>query len=414
MFHQNLSRSALVFMVTALATWSITWIASPGLAQDNKADQATHTQTRGETDGSTTAKPGKPSQDETKLVRSIYELTKTTKSAKELTAFITKCDAALAEDLVQANHKYVTSLKGWALNQRGVKRVEIAKQLKSIGNSQHDSIMKQAMKDFDEAITCDAERYRSWMSRGIAHVEAEDFRKAALDFTNVVKLKTELAAGWFNRAESLYHLEQFEAAINDYDVAISLDSDDAQAFTGRGHCQFALGQFTAALKDYETVAKLVPENPMVYINIGDACQQMGKWKDALVNFDKSLSMKHTGVGYQRTAWIKATSPEAEIKNAEEAVQLAKRAIQLTGDSAINLDTLAAAEAAGGNFEVAKTTQAKVISLVSVEEDIAENEVDNVSPYKARLALYEKGEAFIQPAETKNTTEETNQASETDQ
>ena len=405
MFNQKLSCPKLPQVIIAMISVAILGVASPGLAQNEQAKPITPAKSDQATaDKSAEANSSQPGPDDSKLVRSIYDLTKTTKSAKELTAFLAKCDAALATNLKPANQKYVTSLKGWALNLRGVQRMEVASQLKTIGNSQHATVLKQAMDDFNEAITCDSQRYRSWMSRGIAHAETEDYRKAALDFTNVVKLKTELPAGWFNRAEALYHLQQFEAAINDYDVAISLDSNDAQALTGRGHSRFALGQFKAALADYQTVANLVPENAMVYINLGDACQRLGKWKDALTNFDKSLSLEHTAIGYQRCAWIKATSPIAEIKNAKEAVQLAKRAIQMVGDSAVNLDTLAAAEAAVGNFDNAKATQERVIGLVSGEEDAAEN--DEAKPYVARLALYVKGESFTENAEVDEQVEST--------
>ncbi|MDG1873568.1 MAG: tetratricopeptide repeat protein [Mariniblastus sp.] len=397
MFIQKLSFQSPAQILLGLVFLAFMGFESQGLSQDDKTDQST----AGESQSVQSGTP-KISASETRLVRSVYELTKTTKSAKELSNFIAQCEAAQRQDLVPANHKYVTSLKGWALNLRGGKRLELSKQLKLVGNSQHATSFEQAMSDFDEAIVCDPERYRSWMSRGIAHAESENFRKAALDFTNVVKMKTELSAGWFNRAESLYHLKQFEAAIDDYQVAISLDSDDAQSFTGRGHCQFALGNYQAALTDYKVVAELVPENPMVYINLGDALQRMEKWEEALVNFEKSLSIKHSAIAYQRSAWLKATSPQDETRNAQEAVQLAKRAIRLAGDSAINLDTLAAAEAAVGNFEVAKKTQAKVVSLVDFEEDVVEQE--DIKPYKARLALYQQGKAFTQAEDAEGETE----------
>lgn len=342
-------------------------------------------QTASKTDDTKTARPAKV--DQAKLVRSIYELTKTTKTAKELTAFVAQCDSALKHKLTSKNTDYVTSLKGWALNLRGQKRMAVALQLKQIGNSQYDSALAQAMDDFDQAIVNAPDRYRSWMSRGVAFAQTGEFAKAALNFTSVIKLKTDLADAWFNRAESLYHLGRFEAAIADYETVLRLDSDDAQALTGLGHSNLALGKTAEALANYQAVAKLQPNSPNVYVNIGDAFQQMENWKSAQSSFEKSISIKPTSVALQRSAWLKATCPDDSIRNPTEAIQLVSRAISLTGDSITNLDTLAAAQAAAGAFGEAKTTQQRTIVLASAVEDVDSDSGPSV--YQARLALYEE-------------------------
>lgn len=334
--------------------------------------------------------------DQSKLVRSIYELTKTTKSAKQLTEFIAKCDSALVHDLTSKNTDYVTSLKGWALNLRGQKRTAVALQLKQVGNTQYETVLKQAMDDFDQAIVCDPDRYRSWMARGIAFAQTGEYAKAALNFTSVIKLKTDLADGWFNRAESLYHLGRFEAAVSDYETVLRLQSDDAQSLTGLGHSKLALGKTAEALAHYQAVAKLQPESPNAFVNIGDAFEAMGNWGSAQANFAKSISIKTTGVAIQRSAWLKATCPDASFRNPAQAIELAKRAISLTGESVVNLDTLAAAQAAAGKFNVAKTTQQQTIVLASAVEEVEDGSVEN--PYKARLALYEEEKPFMQSKE----------------
>ena len=358
------------------------------LTQENDTNQtAQATQTAAPQTKSPTAKKA---VDQTKIVRSIYEMTKTAKTAKQLTVFVEKCESALKLDLTPANSQYVTSLSGWALNRRGNKRLETAKQLRAIGNSQHKSAMKQAMEDFDEAVIRDATRYRTFMSRGIAFMAVEDYRKAALDFTTVIKLKTDLANGWFNRAEALYQLGQYKQAASDYGVVISMDSDDAQALTGRGHCQFELGQIEEAAKDYQRVVELVSDNESAWINLGDARHRQGQWVEAKKFYDKSMGLKKTAVGYQRMAWLHATCPDTSLRNPDKAIEFAKQAIELSGDSVTNLDTLAAAEAALGNFEVAKSTQEKVIGLVSASETVSQGQQ---KVYKARLAVYESGEPF---------------------
>ena len=366
--------------------------AQPAQSPEQQADKATPK--------STPAKSNASNVEQSKLVRSIYELTKTTKTAKQLTDFVAQCDSTLQHNLTSKNIQYVTSLKGWALNLRGQKRIAIALQLKQVGNSQFDSVLKQAMEDFDAAIVYAPERYRSWMARGSALAQTGKFKEAALDFTEVIKLKTDLADGWFNRAESLYHLKEFKTAISDYETVLRLNSDDVQALTGLGHSKLALGQATEALADYQAVVKLQPKSPNAYVNVGDAFQELGNWQSAQDSFDKSIAIKPTGVALQRAAWLKATCPDASFRDPSQAVNLVNRAINLTGDSVINLDTLAAAQAAAGKFDVAKSTQQKTIALASATEEVVTAKTGE-SQYKARLTLYEEGKPFTQARSNSN-------------
>lgn len=330
--------------------------------------------------------------DQAKVVRAIYEATKTAKTAKQFTAFVTQCNEALAGELSSVNRSYVASLTGWGLNRRGEKNFEMAVQLKRIGNIQHESAMKQAMEDFDAAIIAGPERYRSWMSRGIAHVENEDYKNAILDFTKVTELKTDEPNGWFNRAEAFYHRGNYEPAIHDYDVALRLNSDDAQALTGRGLSAVALEKFEQALADFDQVVQLHSKNDSAYINRGDAYQGLGKWQLANADYDHAIEIKETSAAYQRCAWLKATCPDSPVRDSKLAKKMIDRAIALGGYTAANLDTLAATEAASGDFDSAKTTQQKVIGLVNAEEDI------QAGQYQARLILYEKSVPFVQQFE----------------
>src|SRR5206468_2337635 len=65
------------------------------------------------------------------------------------------------------------------------------------------------------------------------------------------------------------------------------------------------------------------------------------------------------------AWLLATSPEPSVRNGAEAVRLATRALELTGGRDPNLlDTMAAAQAAAGDFGAAAETERHAIALAS--------------------------------------------------
>ena len=317
------------------------------------------------------------------------------------------------------------------LNRRAEKRIELSKQLRQIGNSRYTSVFRQGMEDFDDATIKAPERVRTWMARGIAHVDNGNYDQGIKDFTQVVKLKPDSVNGWFNRAEALYQRSKigsgaqlviaaadsaqadakqvdsnnpatkvldedvrrvgFEQAVRDYEAVLRFNSNDAEALTGRAHANFALAKYEVALKDYEQVLKLdsAKKSDAALINRADCLQSLGRWQDAQDGYAAALKIEKSPIGLQRMAWLKATCPEQSIRDAKSASKFVAQAISLGGETALNLDTKAAVEAALGNFEVAKTTQAKVIGLASAES------ASETGEFKARMAIYEEGKPFVQ-------------------
>ncbi len=77
----------------------------------------------------------------------------------------------------------------------------------------------------------------------------------------------------------------------------------------------------------------------------------------------------------------------ELRQPTEAVELARKACELTGWKDITcLDTYAAALAAGGRMEEAADWQQKALEKASEEEK---------AEYRARLDLYQAGQAYLE-------------------
>jgi Flp pilus assembly protein TadD len=85
------------------------------------------------------------------------------------------------------------------------------------------------------------------------------------------------------------------------------------------------------------------------------------------------------------AWVLATNPAASIRNGNEAVELAERAVKLSGarEPAV-LDTLAAAYAEVRRFPEAAQTARRALALAP--QPLTEG-------LKARIALYEARTPF---------------------
>jgi hypothetical protein len=92
--------------------------------------------------------------------------------------------------------------------------------------------------------------------------------------------------------------------------------------------------------------------------------------------------------YSRSAWLRATCPEAQFRDGKLAVESAGRACELTGwQNAGELEVLAAACAEAGDFESAVKWQQKALTLIVEPAD--------VESCQQRLALYRAGKPFRQ-------------------
>ncbi|MEL7496105.1 MAG: tetratricopeptide repeat protein [Planctomycetota bacterium] len=347
-----------------------------------------------------------PPAAQSKLVNAIYNATKSAKHAKDYTALIEQCDQTIKAKINQKNRSYVTSIKGWAFNRRGESRLDVARQFKSIGSvQQFKKAFAQSMQDFDMGLISDPKRHRSWNARGVAFMVNENWNAATKDFTEATKLKPDYVAGWFNRAEANYHAERFEQAIKDYETVIRFDSDDAEALTGRAHSLLAIDKFETAMKDYDAVVVLLNDQPMPRVNRGDAWRSAGKWVQALKDYQTAVQLKpetsdsqQVLVARQRLAWLLATCPDSKIADGTQALELIQNVIQNDGETSARLETLAAAQAATGAFDSAKTSQTNAIRLVNSEE------ISDESPSKVRLTLYEQNQPFrLSPDEEKDST-----------
>ncbi len=93
------------------------------------------------------------------------------------------------------------------------------------------------------------------------------------------------------------------------------------------------------------------------------------------------------------AWILATDPGTEIRNAQEAVELAQRACKLTGHKhPLLLGTLAAAYAENGQFAEAVRSAEEAVSLARKTglNDVAEANERLKSIYAEKKTYLEGG------------------------
>ena len=122
----------------------------------------------------------------------------------------------------------------------------------------------------------------------------------------------------------------------------------------------------------------------------------GDAREAVAHYQKALELQpKNAITCKNLAWMLATCPEASVRNGARAVELAERAVWLSGGSdPIFVGTLAAAYAEAGRFPEAIVTAQHAQQLAA-----AQNKTRLVDALQAQIGLYQAGAPFREAGQT---------------
>lgn len=330
------------------------------------------------------------------LVEAAYRRARSATTTEDYEVVVQLCDHLQQVQLTDRAADYVKRLGSWARNQRGELLAEKAASAKRDGRHQQaQELATQALADFQAAVKLSSSAWRAIHNRGVSYASLGRAEAAIRDFTETIRHRPQFTNAWFNRAEMRSQLGRYREAVGDYTEALRLRSSDTESYTARGHARFQLGLYEDARSDFDKAIRLKPDNAAAYADRADFHAAMGNWESAAKDYRTAISLHNRlGRAYHAAAWLMATCPDARYRAPELAVQAAKKAIQLDGSNDYTyLDTLAAAQAALGQFAEARETLARAIQTAPDKE---------AEDLKRRLALYEKEQPYREELTTQAT------------
>ena len=320
-----------------------------------------------------------------------YRKTQTVTTEAEVTAIARVCSKVVPDTKrSKADREYASSLLAWSLNRRGEMRSAAAAEQVEAGNlPEADALDAKALEDYKTAVEYAPTNWRVHHNLAISLAMKGQYKNAIDRLNTVIDLKDDYANAYFNRGELNFELKQYPQAIGDYSRAIELTNNDPQYYNSRGHCKFMLESYDDAIVDYRRAVELAADSAVYHTDLADALQFTGKWKEAAELYRQAVAINgQYSRAYQNAAWMMATCPDKKFRNTELAISSAKKALELEPAPTMRVfDTLAAAHAASGKMQDAVKYQKRAVQLAS------EGERDEV---KQRLALYERGVAYVQP------------------
>lgn len=222
-------------------------------------------------------------------------------------------------------------------------------------------------------------------------IQRQDLRSAHEVLSEALKVDEGYALAHYNLGVVLIASGRPREGIEHLTRAIELDPNSEKAHFRLGQMQMNTAP-DAGLGHLSRAVELAPDNVDYLSACAGILQKMGDTPGAVRYYREALSIR-PGYGpvAEPLAWVLATSGDAKIRNASEAVALATSAVrQSKGQRVESLVTLAAAYAADGQFDKAIDTAGQAESLAKrlgnarLEQEIA----GHLEQYRRRKPLAE--------------------------
>lgn len=262
--------------------------------------------------------------------------------------------------------------------------------------------LDEAMESFDKAVELAPEDTTSYQLRSQLFEKMGDPDKALAQIDQAIELKPENLGARLVKINLLIKAERLEDALTSVDELLELRPGLVQGLMIRAQLLEGLERHDEALAVLEKLAEALPNQPEVHLQLaahymdnqqpsraiealtkvlniapdnqvalrlrGDMYLSVGKHAEAIADFSGAYDQNPDDSGLLNNyAWTLATSPFDELRDGGRAVELAKRACELTDYKAPHiLSTLASAYAETGDFDTAIEWSNKAVQMS--EED----------------------------------------------
>ncbi len=180
---------------------------------------------------------------------------------------------------------------------------------------------------------------------------------------------------------------QLDDAISRLQAAIDLRPENGPAHNNLAKALLQKGRVAEAMVHYRKFLEIEPENVEARNILGTALIQQGRIREAIEQWQDALAIEpQNGNAASNLAWVFATCPDDSIRDGRRAVELAEKALRISGGKIpMIFRVLAAAYAEDGRFSQA-------IESAQRGADLATSQGNSglAAELQSSIALYQAG------------------------
>ena len=204
--------------------------------------------------------------------------------------------------------------------------------------------IEKANRDISDSLLIEPDSIQGVLLRSLISARERRFADAIKDMELLVRHNPN-NADWVLQLASYYQLDnRTRLAIQLLDQLIGNDPKNWRALRTRGDAKLSISQHKEALEDYRAAVRVV-----------EAARRPDRRRE-------KSDIDYSGL-YNNLSWLLSTSPNDDLRDGAEALELALKASEATEyKEAHILSTLAAAYAETGDFENARKWASKAVEM----------------------------------------------------
>ena len=240
----------------------------------------------------------------------------------------------------------------------------------------------------------DPARLRLLIKLGDASSAAGNPAEARRAYDEALRLQPDLGETEFRAGAALEVEGRLGEARKRFERALRLEPARADFVYRLGGLAAALGEPEAAVGCFEEAVRLDPSMADAQNNLGWMLSKSGRSDRGLVHLREAIRLRPDwDLPKQNLAWILATDPSDGIRDPATALELARETCATASPAPPQLETLAAALAAAGNYEEAIATAQAALRLVGPTRDAIW-----IARLQRQLEFYRAGRPYVAPPE----------------
>ncbi len=220
-----------------------------------------------------------------------------------------------------------------------------------------------------------------------AWVQASYWRDSETLFTRTLAVTRNNDVAENNLGIIFLQKGQLDEAISRLQAAIDLRPENGPAHNNLAKALLQKGRLAEAMVHYRKFLEIEPENVEARNILGTALIQQGRVKEAIEQWQDALAIEpENGNAASNLAWVFATCADASIRDGGRAVELAEKALRISGGKIpMIFRILAAAYAENGRFSQAIETAQRGAELANIQGNPG-----LATELQSNIALYQTG------------------------
>jgi protein O-mannosyl-transferase len=217
---------------------------------------------------------------------------------------------------------------------------------------------------------------------------------AGAELEEAIRLKPDFANAHTILAGLLIQQGKPDLAAGHARRALEIDPRSAEAHAKLGEALAAKGKTDAAIAEYRQALAIEPKSADFHFILGLALDAKHETRAAIDHWREAVRLEpNHAARLNKLAWTLATHPDDSLRDGAEAIELAKRAAQLTaGKNPAILATWAAAEGEAGRYPQA-------VELAERAADLAQGQPEQarlLATLREQIKLFETGFPYREP------------------